>query len=113
MNGRRADSIFVNCAPPVGDESKAAVLQTTSPGQNKNGLQVICKVPFTGVAGLKKEIVSCFSTDGLSLPVSAELQIYIGKVQLHLLERHVDPAIMAVSSHGAPEIKMPPLQARD
>jgi hypothetical protein len=113
LNGQRADSILVNCVPPIDDCSTAAMLPPPSTGQNKTGLQIVCKVPFTGVAGLKKEIISFFSTDGLSLPMSTELQIYIGKVQLTLLERHVDPAIIAASDHEAPEVKMTATQAHD
>lgn len=92
LNGQRPDSVLVNTVAAENNYQKAAMLQGLSQTpENKNAVQIICRLPFIGIAGLKKDIFSFFSTDGLALPLNTELQVYLGKVRLRLVERRVAP----------------------
>lgn len=87
LSGQRPDSIFFSRKAPTKFSGKQ-IPYSRSITSEQGVVPISCRLPFTGIAGLKKEIHSYFSTDGLALPLSTELQVYIGKVRLRLVEQH-------------------------
>jgi hypothetical protein len=75
----RPDSVFIHSTAAIKYSSDEVAEQMVTP--------VICRLPFTGIAGVKNEISSYFSTDGLAVPLLTEAQVYLGKVELHLVEQ--------------------------
>ena len=93
LTGSRPDSVFIRREAAASFAAQDLEAQAAAP--------VICRLPFTAIAGLKKEIRSYFSTDGLALPLSTELQVYIGKVKLQLVDQHREPAMLTEQDHRA------------
>lgn len=105
LSGQRPDSVFIRRGPPAKLSSgQLAALHLAK--LESDVTPIACRLAFTGIAGLRREILSFFSTDGLALPLRTELQVYLGKVQMRLVEQDHLP-IELTAQNNSPLINSP------
>lgn len=100
LSGERPDSVFIRRGPSTKlSTGKLPELRLLTPESDVT--PITCRLAFTGIAGLRREILSFFTTDGLALPLSTELQVFFGKVHLRLVEQHRRLAELTAQNNGA------------